>query len=109
MADVLGAFEQVVLLSVLRLQDEAYGSAVALAVQSRLQRHVSYGAVQATLVRLQAKHLVSSRLGPGTPIRAGHPRRYYVLKPKGLLALDEARQTLKDIWRGVQLPRPEEL
>src|SRR5262245_31041614 len=73
MADVLGAFEQAVLLAVLRLEDEAYGRAILKEVQTRLDRDVAAGAVHATLERLVRKRLVGSRLGSGTPVRRPGP------------------------------------
>jgi DNA-binding PadR family transcriptional regulator len=103
-ADVLGTFEQAVLLEVLRLGDEAYGRAILKGVKSRLERDVAAGAVHATLERLERKGLLSSRLGPGTPIRAGRPRRYYRLQPAGMRALDDARRTVNNIWRGLKWP-----
>lgn len=104
MADVLGTFEQAVLLEVLRLDEQAYGRAILSAVQSRLERHVAAGAVHATLERLERKGLLTSRLGPGTPIRAGRPRRYYRVQPAGIRALDNARRTVNNIWRGLKWP-----
>jgi DNA-binding PadR family transcriptional regulator len=104
MADILGAFEQAVLLAIVRLGDEAYGRAVLKEVQTRLDREVAAGAVHATLDRLEKKGLVSSRLGSGTPIRAGRPRRFYRLRPKGLRALNEARAAVEGLWRGLKWP-----
>jgi DNA-binding PadR family transcriptional regulator len=103
-ADVLGAFEQAVLLAVVRLGDGAYGRAILKEVQERLEREVVAGAVHATLERLERKGLLASRLGSGTPIRAGRPRRYYRLRPAGVRALDNARSTLDTIWRGLSWP-----
>lgn len=104
MADVLGAFEQSVLLAVLRLRDEAYGRAILKEVQARLARDVAAGAVHATLDRLERKGFLASRLGSGTPIRAGCVRRYYRLQPAGLRALNTARETLRTIWQGLKWP-----
>jgi DNA-binding PadR family transcriptional regulator len=104
MADVLGAFEQAVLLAIVRLRDEAYGRAVLKEVQARLGRTVSAGAVHATLERLEHKGLVTSRLGSGTPIRAGRPRRYYRPEPPGMRALNDARATVEALWRGLKWP-----
>jgi PadR family transcriptional regulator, regulatory protein PadR len=103
-ADVLGTFEQAVLLEVLRLDEEAYGRAILKGVQSRLERDVAAGAVQATLERLERKGLLSSRLGPGTPIRAGRARRFYRVQPPGIRALDSARRAVTNIWRGLKWP-----
>ena len=104
MADVLGTFEQAVLLEVLRLGEDAYGRAILKGVQSRLERDVAAGAIHATLERLEHKGLLSSRLGPGTPVRAGRPRRYYRVQPAGIRALDDARRTVNTIWRGLKWP-----
>ena len=104
MADVLGAFEQAVLLAVVRLRDEAYGRAILKEVQERLERQVAAGAVHATLDRLERKGLLTSRLGSGTPIRAGRPRRYYRLQPAGVHALNAAREAVAQIWRGIRWP-----
>jgi DNA-binding PadR family transcriptional regulator len=103
-ADVLGTFEQAVLLEVLRLDEDAYGRAILKGVQSRLERDVAAGAVHATLERLEDKGLLSSRLGPGTPVRAGRPRRYYRVQAAGIRALEDARRTVNNIWRGLKWP-----
>ena len=104
MAEVLGTFEQAVLLAIIRLADKAYGRAILQEIEMRLERDVAAGAVHATLERLEDKGLVSSRLGSGTPIRAGRPRRYYQLKPSGVTALNDARATVEDLWRGLRWP-----
>jgi PadR family transcriptional regulator, regulatory protein PadR len=104
MADVLGAFEQAVLLAILRLREDAYGRAILKEVQDRRERDVAAGAVHATLERLAAKGLVASRLGSGTPVRAGRARRYYRLTPDGITALNDARAAVDTIWRGMKWP-----
>ena len=104
MADVLGSFEQAVLLAVMRLQADAYGRAILKEVQTRLDRDVAPGAVHATLGRLERKHLLSSKLGTGTPVRAGRARRYYRLLPAGLRALNDARAVVDNIWSGFKWP-----
>ena len=75
MAETLGTFEQAVLLSIVRLKEDAYGRAILREVQGRLKREVAAGAVHATLERLEGKGLIRSRLGQGTPIRDGRARR----------------------------------
>jgi DNA-binding PadR family transcriptional regulator len=104
MADVLGSFEQAVLLAVVRLQAEAYGRAILKEVEARLDRDVAPGAVHATLGRLEQKKLLSSKLGSGTPVRAGRPRRYYRLLPSGVRALNDARAAVDNIWSGLKWP-----
>jgi DNA-binding PadR family transcriptional regulator len=104
MAEILGTFEQAVLLAIIRLRDDAYGRAILQEVGMRLGRDVAPGAVQATLERLENKGLVSSQLGSGTPIRAGRPRRFYRVGPSGISALNEARATVEHLWRGLRWP-----
>src|SRR5438093_8782769 len=104
MADVLGSFEQAVLLAVVRLRQDAYGRAILKEVQARIERDVAAGAVHATLERLENKGLLSSRLGAGTPVRAGRPRRYYRVQPAGIRALNAARASVETIWRGLAWP-----
>ena len=104
MAEVLGTFEQAVLLAILRLADKAYGRAILQEIETRLGRDVAAGAVHATLERLENKGLVTSRLGSGTPIRAGRPRRYYQVASEGIAALNDARATVEHLWRGLRWP-----
>ena len=104
MAEVLGAFEQAVLLSIVRLREDAYGRAILKEVQIRLARDVAAGAVHATLERLEKKGLVSSRLGSGTPVRDGRARRFYRMQPAGLRALNEARAAVNNLWHGLKWP-----
>jgi PadR family transcriptional regulator PadR len=104
MAETLGAFEQAVLLALVRLGTAAYGRAVLKDVQARLEREVAAGAVYATLERLEDKALISSRLAPGTPARGGRARRYYTVEAAGLRALDESKAVLDDLWRGLAWP-----
>jgi DNA-binding PadR family transcriptional regulator len=103
-ADQLGAFEQAVLLAIVRLGEQAYGRAILKEVQARLHREVAAGAVHATLERLERKKILSSRLGSGTAVRGGRARRFYRLQPAGLHALNDARATMNTLWRGLRWP-----
>lgn len=108
MADLLGIFEQAVLLSLLQPSTEigraGYGRAVLKEVQTRLGREVSAGAVYATLDRLENKGLISSRTEAGTEIRDNRPRRFYKIEAPGVRALREVRNASERLWAGVRLP-----
>ena len=104
MADILGSFEQAVLLSVVRLGDEAYGRAILKDVNDRLDRPVAAGAVHATLDRLEKKGMLTSSLADGSEVRAGRPRRYYMLMPAGRRALNDARAAVNRLWHGFKWP-----
>lgn len=104
MADLLGSFEQAVLLAIVRLREDAYGRAILKEVEQRLERDVAPGAVHVTLDRLEQKGLLASKLGSGTPVRAGRARRYYRVLPAGVRALNEARAAVDSIWHGIRWP-----
>jgi len=108
MADGLGTFEQAVLLSLARpvtaLGREAYGRGILTDVQHRLGREVAAGAVYATLDRLEQKGLISSALEAGGAIRAGRPRRCYVIEPEGIRALNDAKAAAERLYAGIRWP-----
>ena len=103
-ADTLGAFEQAVMLAIIRLGDGAYGRAILREVQDRMKRDVAAGAVHATLDRLERKGLVSSCLEKGTEIRSGRARRFYRLRAAGVRALNDAREVVDTLWHGLRWP-----
>jgi PadR family transcriptional regulator PadR len=104
MAEVLGAFEQAVLLAVWNLAGQAYGRAVLRGTQAALEREAAAGAVYATLDRLEQKGLVTSYVEIGTPVRSGRARRYYRLTAVGVRALNESKAALEQMWRGAKWP-----
>jgi DNA-binding PadR family transcriptional regulator len=98
----LGEFEQVVLLAVLRLGDEAYAVPILDEIAQRTGRAVSRGSVYVTLDRLETKGYLRSRLGDPTAERGGRAKRYYALRPRGVEALRESRRALLALWRGFE-------
>jgi PadR family transcriptional regulator len=104
MADVLGVFEQAVLVAVLHLGGDGYGRTILKEVSLRLAREVTASAVYATLDRLEAKGLVASRAGAATPERGGRARRHFTVTAAGVRALNDARAISLNIWRGVARP-----
>ena len=104
MAELLGAFEQAVLVAILRLGDGAYGRTILHQVQNSLARQVSAGSVYTTLDRLENRGLVRSKLADGTPVRGGRTRRYYVVAAGGVRALNDAHRTMTALWGSIQWP-----
>jgi DNA-binding PadR family transcriptional regulator len=99
----VGDFEQMVLLALLRLGNEAYGMEVREEIEKRTGKDVSYGAVYTTLDRLERKGLVTYTLGEATSERGGRAKKYFRVLPAGVDALRESRETLGVMWRGVRL------
>src|SRR5678816_1173654 len=103
-APVLGDFEQLVLLGVLRLelQDTAYGAAIRQEIHARSGRDVSINAVYTTLDRLEAKGFLKSWVGDPTPVRGGRRRKFYALRPAGTAALRQAYRVFTAMADGLQ-------
>src|ERR1044071_6520153 len=103
-APVLGDFEQLVLLGVLRLEllDSAYGAAIRQEIHARSARDVSINAVYTTLDRLERKGLVKSWVGDPTPERGGRRKKFYALRPAGVTALRQAYRAFTAMDDGLQ-------
>ena len=104
MTPVLGDFEQLVLLGVLRLEvdEEAYGVTIRREIHARSGRDVSISAVYTTLDRLESKGFLKSWVGDPTPQRGGRRRKFYALRPAGIAALRQAYRAFNAMAHGLQ-------
>jgi PadR family transcriptional regulator PadR len=98
----LGEFEQIVLLAILRLGDDAYGVPIRLEIEQRTGRSVTVGALYRTLDRLQDKGYVSSAFSDPTPERGGRSKRYFTVQPLGVRTLRDSREALSAMWEGLE-------
>src|SRR5688572_16267120 len=89
-----GSFEQLVLLALLRLGEDAYGVSVQREIFRRSERDVSLGAVYATLERMEEKGWIRSRVGAATAERGGRAKRHYRIQASGSRALKDALAAL---------------
>ena len=101
----LGEFEQIVLLAILRLADNAYGVPVRQEIEKRTGRSLTVGALYRTLDRLEEKSYVTSWFSDPVPERGGRSKRYFRVEPLGLRALRQSRQALAAMWEGVELTK----
>ena len=97
----LGEFEQLVLLAILRLKNDAYSLGIRQELEKRASRSVSRGAFYATLDRLERKELVRWEAIPPTDSRGGMPQRRFEVTTSGVRALRFSRATLLDMWQGL--------
>lgn len=97
----LGEFEQVVLLAILQLDGYVYGVPIVEEIERRTGRTVSRASVYVTLRRLEARGLVSSWMSEPTPERGGKPRRCVTVEAAGIRMLQESRQVMDRMWRGL--------
>ncbi len=101
MGQSLGELEQLVLLALLRLGDEAYGIAVQREIESTGGRAVTLGAIYSTLIRLEEKGFVASRTGEPSPVRGGRRKKLYDVQPPGREALRDALGALRALSQGL--------
>lgn len=101
----LGEFEQLVMLAVLRLDEDAYGASIRRELLERAGRDVSPGAIFTTLERLEARGLVGSSYGEPTAERGGRRKRYYKVKAEGRRSLAASLDTVMRMSRGLDLAR----
>ncbi|MEZ5356831.1 MAG: helix-turn-helix transcriptional regulator [Bryobacteraceae bacterium] len=103
--DHLGEFEQIVLLAVARLRNDAYGVTIKSEIETRTGRTVTIGALYATLDRLEAKGYLRSWFSDPTPERGGRSKRCFELLAAGADALSRTRTMMDRMWKGVRLDR----
>jgi DNA-binding PadR family transcriptional regulator len=101
MADRLGPFEELLLMALVRLRENAYGATIRREIAARTGRDVSIGAVYTALDRLQRKGYVSSRIGEPTPERGGRAKRYFRIEGPGEIALNTMRETTARMMEGL--------
>ena len=92
----LGVLEEQILVAVLRTRDDAFGMSVRREIKRVTGRDLAIGAVYATLDRLEAKGLLTSRRAGG-----GASRRTFEVSPAGIRALAETKAMRERLWRGV--------
>ena len=98
----LGEFEHLVLLAILRLDDEAYAIPIRQEIQERTGRSVARGALYTALERLEGKGCLRSRMSQPLPERGGRSRRYFTVTPAGLAAIRASRHSLLRLWQGLE-------
>jgi PadR family transcriptional regulator, regulatory protein PadR len=101
---VLGEFEQIVLLAILRLDDEAYGVTIRAEITACTDREPAPGALYTTLDRLEEKGLLTSRFGDPTPQRGGRAKRYFKVSASGIEAVTRAQRSYRRLLKGLELP-----
>lgn len=97
----MGEFEEVVMLTVAILYEEAYGVRIKEEIEARTDRNVSVGAMRTALKRLEKKGFLSSQFGEATAVRGGKRKRYFRVTPYGKKALDHVMDTRKSLWDAI--------
>src|SRR5215218_1918801 len=98
-----GELEELILLAILRLGDEAYGVTIRAELAQCAGRSVAPGALYTALERLESKGLIVSRMSDPTPQRGGRAKRYVTVTAAGREALTRARQAYERLLDGLDL------
>ena len=97
----IGELEELIMLTIGILDDEAYGLAIKKEMEHRLNRRVSMGALHTGLYRLEKKGYLMSRLGEATKTRGGKPKRYFTVTMHGQQVLKEAMDDRTKLWKSI--------
>jgi PadR family transcriptional regulator PadR len=99
----LGEFEQIVLLAILRLGDEAYGVTIRQEIAACTGWEPSPGALYTTLTRMEEKRAIRSWLGEATLKRGGKAKRHVAVTEQGRKALSDSQRAYQSLLRGLNL------
>jgi DNA-binding PadR family transcriptional regulator len=99
--------EEICLLAVWKLQDNAYGVQIKKKVEEMTGRRLSYGALYFTLEQITNKKYVERTVGEPTPVRGGCSKIYYHVTRHGMEALKAAYELEQSIWKDVCLTSPD--
>jgi PadR family transcriptional regulator, regulatory protein PadR len=102
---LLGGFETLLLLAVIRLDDRAYGVTVQEELKREAGRDVAVGAIYTGLDRLEQKGFVESWSGDPTPERGGRAKRFYRVTARGIRAIRETQNAIRKLSSGLTLEK----
>ncbi|MGB7875074.1 MAG: PadR family transcriptional regulator [Anaerolineales bacterium] len=99
--EFLTRIEEILLLTVHRLDPEAYGVTIRAAVEELLGKSVSVGAVYVPLDRLTERGYLETSYSDPTPERGGRRKKYFKLTQNGLKILGETKSLNDALWENV--------
>ena len=97
----LGEFEELVILTIGILNNEAYSVAIKDEIEARISRTVSMGALHTALRRLEDKGYLKSYAGESTAVRAGRPKRYFEITALGMKAMQYTKDIRDELWKSI--------
>ncbi len=99
MKGYIGEFEELVLLTIASLGEEAYGVSIKENIEKRSDRDISIGALHSTITRLEEKGLIKSWLGEPTQERGGRRKRFFEVTHQGKLSLHHIKELRDELWK----------
>ncbi len=107
MVQVLTLSESIILLTIHKLQQEAYGVKIRRSIEENTGIEYSYGALYSSLEQLTRKGYADKKDGDPTPERGGRRKSFYTVTSDGIKALEAARELNKTIWKDFSSVRAE--
>ncbi|GAB4242905.1 MAG: hypothetical protein Tsb0034_20510 [Ekhidna sp.] len=101
----LGEFEEMVLLAVILLKENAYGVEIKRELEQRLDERLSVGSIQSALKRMEEKGFLSSEFGEATKKRGGKRKRIYTATPHAHHVLQEIKDIRQGFWTEISLDK----
>ncbi|HEY3429886.1 MAG TPA: helix-turn-helix transcriptional regulator [Cyclobacteriaceae bacterium] len=98
MIGYIGEFEELVLLTIAALDENAYGVAIKEDIEQRTDRSISIGALHSTITRLEEKGFIKSWLGDPTQERGGRRKRFFQLTNQGKAGLRNVKALRDELW-----------
>ncbi|MEO9872182.1 PadR family transcriptional regulator [Maribacter dokdonensis] len=99
--DHLGELEELILLIIVMLKEEAYGLAIRKALKDQANRNVTIGAIHATVNRLESKGFIGSSMGGATEERGGRRKRIFTITASGKNVLQKSRDVKVNLWQQI--------
>lgn len=97
----LGEFQEIVLLTILILEENAYGVSIQREIAQRLKKEVSRGSLHTALARLEDKGFITSEFGKASAKRGGRRKRFYTVTNTGKEALQKAKAIRDQLWDAI--------
>ncbi|MFD2585566.1 PadR family transcriptional regulator [Croceitalea marina] len=101
----LGEFEELVLLTVIVLEEEAYGVEIKKELETRLNQTLSVGSIQSALKRMEQKGFLTSEFGEATNKRGGKRKRIYSATSYAHKVLNEIKEIREALWKSIPQPK----
>lgn len=97
----LGEFQELILMTVIVLQNEAYGNEIQRELEERLNERLSVGAIQTALKRMEEKGFLTSAWGEATQVRGGKRKRIYAATPYAHQVLQDMKDIRSQLWEAM--------
>lgn len=97
----IGELEELILLAVAMLREEAYGTAIQNAIKVQTGRSMTISTIHAVLKRLSDKGFLESKYAGATKERGGRRKHIFSITAQGEGAISTAREIRNKMWDAI--------